>query len=92
MGDGQDTILGTDTVKDALKTKVNDDMAELHLIKDEVVAARDGESTLLAQIDAIQTSVLAVTSNTSSTLVNFFVSSIISSPAVFRTSLRLNYK
>ena len=29
MGTGQDQILGTDTVRDALKTKVNDDIAEL---------------------------------------------------------------
>lgn len=43
MGTGQDTILGTDTVRDALKTKINDDMAELFAIKSEVEAARDGD-------------------------------------------------
>lgn len=60
----QDTILGTDSVKDALKVKVNDDMTELFLIKTEVEAARDGESSLLDQIDDIQSNVAALTVGT----------------------------
>ena len=61
MGAGQDVITKTRTVKDALLTDVNDDMAELHLIRTEVIAARDGAVSLLAQIDALQASILAVT-------------------------------
>ena len=61
MGTGQDVILGTDKVKDALLTKLADDLVELFAILTEVEAARDGESTLLAQIDLLQASVLAVT-------------------------------
>ena len=60
MATGQDTILGTDTVKDALKTKVNDDMTELFAILDEVEAARDGENTLLDQINILQLGISAL--------------------------------
>jgi hypothetical protein len=59
MASGQDVITGTRTVRDALLTDVNDDIAELHLIKDEVVAARDGEVSLKAQIDALQAALKA---------------------------------
>jgi len=61
MASGQDVITGTRTVRDALLTDVNDDIAELHLIKDEVVAARDGEVSLKAQIDALQAALVEVT-------------------------------
>lgn len=61
MATGQDTILGTDTVKDALKTKVNDDMTELFAVSTEVTNARDGESTLLAKEQAQDAAILAVT-------------------------------
>jgi len=60
MASGQDVITGTRTVRDALLTDVNDDIAELHLIKDEVVAARDGEVSLKAQIDALQAALVGV--------------------------------
>lgn len=60
MGTGQDTILGTDTVRDALKTKINDDMAELFAIKSEVEAARDGESSLLAKEQAQDDAIAAL--------------------------------
>lgn len=52
MADGQDTILGTDLVRDAFKVKINDDMAELHLVKNEVVAARTSAVTGTAHASA----------------------------------------
>ena len=61
MATGQDVITKTNTVKDALLTKVNDDMAELHAIRTEVIAARDGAASLLAQIDILQAAIVAVT-------------------------------
>ena len=60
MGTGQDTILGTDSVRDALKIKVNDDMTELFAIKSEVEAARDGEASLLAKEQAQDDSIAAL--------------------------------
>lgn len=57
----QDTIVGTDSVQDALKTKVNNDMTELFATKTEVENARDGSDTLLDQIDALQYSILSLT-------------------------------
>jgi hypothetical protein len=61
MTTGQDTILGTDTVQDALKVKVNDDMTELFAISAEVIAARSGSASLLAQIASIQALIAALT-------------------------------
>ena len=60
MTTGQDTILGTDTGAAALLTKINDDMTELFLTRTEVTNARDGEATLLAQIDLLQASIAAL--------------------------------
>jgi hypothetical protein len=57
----QDTILGTDSVQAALKTKVNDDMTELFATKTEVENARDGAANLLAQIDSLQALIAALT-------------------------------
>lgn len=54
MATGRDSIELTDKVKDALYTKINDDMTELFATKTEVENARDGESTLLAQINDLQ--------------------------------------
>jgi len=61
MATGQDIIIGTDTVKDALKTKVNDDLAEYFVTKAEVEAARDGEASLLDKEQAQDEAILAVT-------------------------------
>jgi hypothetical protein len=64
MATGQDTILGTDTGAAALLTKVNDDMTELFAIASEVEDARDGETTLLDKIDAIDAEIAALTVGT----------------------------
>jgi len=52
----QSTILGSDTVKDALKTKVNANDTELYTdvaaLETEITNARDGEANLLAKQDA----------------------------------------
>ena len=64
MATGQDTILGTDTGAAALLTKVNDDMTELFAIASEVEDARDGESSLLDKVDAIDAEIAALTVGT----------------------------
>lgn len=57
----QSTILGTDTVKDALKTKVNANDTELYGTKTEVENARDSEANLLAKQDAQDALITTVT-------------------------------
>jgi len=57
MGAGQETITGTTTFGQALLAKIPDDLAELFLIKTEVVNARDGESTLKDQVDVLQAAI-----------------------------------
>lgn len=57
----QDEILGTDYVRDALKTKVNDDMTELFTIAAEVEAGRNGETSLLAKMQALNAAITALT-------------------------------
>jgi hypothetical protein len=44
-----DEVLDTDYVRDALLDKIEPDMAELYLTKDEVEAARVGETSLLVK-------------------------------------------
>lgn len=56
----QQTILGSDTVKDALKTKVNANDTELYTVKTEVEAARDGELSLLAKQQAQDSAIAAL--------------------------------
>jgi len=56
----QKQIVGSDSVKDALKTDSQDNFTELYGVQTEVVNARDGESTLLAQVDALQASIAAI--------------------------------
>ena len=56
----RDPILGTDTGYAALFTKINNDMTELFAIAAEVEDARDGESTLLAQVNVLQASIAAL--------------------------------
>jgi len=53
-------ILGTDTVKDAFLTKNASNMGEAYVNTAEVVAGRDGETTLLAQVNALQALIDAV--------------------------------
>lgn len=60
MAAGQDTILETDSVYTALITKLNEDVTEIYTYVAEIVAARDGQSTLLAQINALQASIAAL--------------------------------
>jgi hypothetical protein len=60
----RDEILGTDTGYAALVTKVNNDMVELFTIAAEVEAARDGESSLLDKVDAIDAEIAALTVGT----------------------------
>ncbi|MDY6827233.1 MAG: hypothetical protein SVV67_08720 [Bacillota bacterium] len=60
----RDALLKTDTVYSALYTKVNGDMTELFSIAAELEAARDGESTLLDKIDAIDDAIAALTVGT----------------------------
>lgn len=56
----RDAILKTDTAYSSLYTKINNDMTELFTIAAEVEAARDGETTLLAQVNALQASIAAL--------------------------------
>lgn len=56
----RDAILKTDTAYSALYTKINNDMTELFTIAAEVEAARDGESSLLNQVNALQASIAAL--------------------------------
>jgi len=64
----QDTIQGTDYVSTALLTKVNGDITELFAVQTEVVAARDGESSLLVKINAIDTTLAAVSAGSGVTI------------------------
>jgi len=50
-------ILGSDSVKNALKTKANAGFDDTDTNTAEIVAARDSEASLLAQIDALQASI-----------------------------------
>jgi len=61
MAVSRDPILGSDSGVTALLTKINNDMTELFTIALEVENARDGESTLLAQINTLQASITALT-------------------------------
>ena len=61
MGTGQETYSRTSTVKDLLLTNLPDDLTELFAILTEVENARDGESNLLAKIDVLKASIIAVT-------------------------------
>lgn len=60
MAATRDPILKSDTGYAALYTKVNNDMTELFAIAAEVEAGRDGESSLLVQINKLQASILAL--------------------------------
>jgi hypothetical protein len=60
----RDAILKTDTVKDALYTKANDDMTELFAIALEVETARGGEDDLDARLDGVDDSIAALTVGT----------------------------
>ena len=60
----RDAILKTDTVKDALYTKANDDMAELFAIALEVETARGGETDLDTRLDGVDDSIAALTVGT----------------------------
>ncbi len=61
----RDPILGSDYVRDALKTKVNDDMTELFTIALELETARDSAHTseshasLDARLESIEASITA---------------------------------
>ena len=53
-------IVGSDSVKDALKTKCNAAFDQSDTTKTEVENARDGETNLLTQIDQLQASITAL--------------------------------
>ena len=56
----QSTILATDLGSTAFLDKINVDLEYLFEIADDVEDARDGETTLADQIEAIQNSILAL--------------------------------
>jgi len=56
----QSTILATDLGSEAFLDKINVDLEYLFEIADEVEDARDGETVLADQIEAIQNSILAL--------------------------------
>ena len=56
----QDKILGSDTVRDALLNKVNDDFEETFAIIEEVKSARDGYATLLEKQKAQDEAILSI--------------------------------
>ena len=59
---GIETYAPTTTVKDAILTKLVNDLTELFAVATEVTAARDGETNLLAKIDALEATLAAATS------------------------------
>jgi hypothetical protein len=56
----QTEITGATTIGEALLEAIPHDLAELYVTRAEVVAARDGEVSLIAKIDAIDTAVAAL--------------------------------
>lgn len=56
----QDSVVKTDIVKTALMTKINGDITELFVSQSELIAGRDGESSLLAKQNAQDASIAAL--------------------------------